>query len=158
MKKAIVGLFALFVIGCSTDKTLTEAEQLKKDVATIDKYIVDNNILNVKEDPSGLRYVVTAEPNPGGVKPLATSTITVRYVGKLMSSGVVFDQRTTSAATFPLSGLIEGWIIGFQLLTKGSKATLYIPSKLGYGTTGSQTGVVPANSILIFDVELLDVK
>ena len=145
----------LVLIGCSTDKALTKEEQLKKDVATIDKYLADNGVVNIKIDPSGLRYVVTAEPNPNAVKPIISSTITVRYVGKLMSSGVVFDQRST-AVSFPLAGLIEGWQIGFQLLTKGSKATLYIPSGLAYGTVGS--GSVPPNAILIFDVELIDVK
>ena len=155
MRKTCFGLFMLVLIGCSTDKALTKEEQLKKDVATIDKYLADNGVVNIKIDPSGLRYVVTAEPNPNAVKPIISSTITVRYVGKLMSSGVVFDQRST-AVSFPLAGLIEGWQIGFQLLTKGSKATLYIPSGLAYGTVGS--GSVPPNAILIFDVELIDVK
>lgn len=154
MRKTSVGLFILLLIGCSTDKTLTAEEQLNKDVATIDKYLTDNNI-TAQTDPSGLRYVVTKPGPAGGVKPIISSTITVRYVGKLMSTGVVFDQRTT-AISFPLSGLIDGWVIAFQLLTKGSEATLYIPSGLGYKTTGS--GAVPPNAILIFDVVLVDVK
>ncbi len=154
MRKTSFGLFMLLLIGCSTDKALTTEEQLKKDVATIDKYLTDNNI-TAQTDPSGLRYVVTTAGPAGGVKPIISSTITVRYTGKLMSTGVVFDQRTT-AVKFALSGLIEGWVIGFQLLTKGSKATLYIPSGLAYKTTGS--GSVPPNAILIFDVELIDVQ
>ena len=154
MRKTSFGLFMLLLIGCSTDKALTTEEQLKKDVATIDKYLTDNNI-TAQTDPSGLRYVVTTAGPAGGVKPIISSTITVKYVGKLMSTGVVFDQRTT-AISFPLSGLIDGWVIGFQLLTKGSKATLYVPSGLGYKTSGS--GSIPPNANLIFEVELIDVK
>ena len=154
MKKTSFGFFILLLIGCSTDKALTTEEQLKKDVATIDKYLTDNNI-TAQTDPSGLRYVVTSPGPAGGVKPIISSTISVKYVGKLMSTGVVFDQRTT-AISFPLAGLIDGWVIGFQLLTKGSKATLYVPSGLGYKTAGS--GSIPPNANLIFDVELIDVK
>jgi len=154
MRKISFGFFILLLIGCSTDKALTTEEQLKKDVATIDKYLTDNNI-TAQTDPSGLRYVVTTAGPAGGVKPIISSTISVKYVGKLMSTGVVFDQRTT-AVSFPLASVIDGWVIGFQLLTKGSKATLYIPSGLGYKTNGS--GSIPPNANLIFDVELIDVK
>ena len=68
--------------------------------------------------------------------------------------GSVFDEATT-ARTFALNGLIEGWKIGFQLLKKGSKATFYIPSGLGYGIQGNQS--IPSLAILVFDVELVDV-
>ena len=154
MRKTSFGFFMLLLIGCSTDKALTSEEQLKKDVATIDKYLTDNNI-TAQTDPSGLRYVVTTAGPAAGVKPIISSTITVKYVGKLMSTGVVFDQRA-APISFLLSGLIDGWVIGFQLLTKGSKATLYVPSGLGYKTSGS--GSIPPNANLIFEVELIDVK
>jgi FKBP-type peptidyl-prolyl cis-trans isomerase FkpA/FKBP-type peptidyl-prolyl cis-trans isomerase FklB len=74
-----------------------------------------------------------------------------------MSTGAIFDSHPVTAVTFPsLSGLIQGWQIGFQLLGQGSIATLYIPSGLGYGPSGS--GPIPANANLIFDVSLVGVK
>lgn len=156
VKSFILGLF-LLLAACSTDKTLSTEEQLAKDVATIDKYLADNGITTALKDPSGLRYVVTTAAPAGAKMPLLTSQISVKYVGKLMSTGVAFDSHPTTAVTFPsLTGLIQGWQIGFQLLGKGSVATLYIPSGLGYGTTGS--GPIPANANLIFDVTLVDVK
>jgi FKBP-type peptidyl-prolyl cis-trans isomerase FkpA/FKBP-type peptidyl-prolyl cis-trans isomerase FklB len=52
--------------------------------------------------------------------------------------------------------LIKGWQIGIPLMKKGGKATFYVPSELGYG--GNDMGAIPPNSILIFDIELIDVK
>jgi FKBP-type peptidyl-prolyl cis-trans isomerase len=60
-----------------------------------------------------------------------------------------------------LSGTIVGWQIGFLEMNKGTKATLFIPSGLGYGDEDIYTGFdrhIPANSILVFDVELLDYR
>ena len=155
MRKICFAICVVLLAGCSTDKTLSPAEQLIRDVAIIDKYISDNGITNVVQDPSGLRYVITTAGTTGGVKPTIANQISVQYTGKLLSTGGVFDQHTT-AVTFPLSSLIQGWQIAFPLFPIKTKATLFIPSGLGYGTTGS--GSIPANANLIFDVFLFDVK
>lgn len=146
-------LFALLALlaGCKKEE-LSASEQLAHDIQVIDEYLSAHSI-TAQQDPSGLRYVVTT-PGTGQIPNLA-NTITVTYVGKLLSDGSVFDQ-STSPVSFKLSQLISGWQIGFQLLKKGSKATLYVPSGLGYGTSGS--GPIPSNANLIFDVSLIDVK
>ena len=155
MKK--VWLFVLLLVpGCSTDNILSYEDQLKKDVRSIDKHLEKNGIVAI-EDPSGLRIVVE---NPGsGLFPVLTSKLTVKYVGKFMN-GAIFDRSDLNSAglpqpfSSPLSGLIEGWRIAFmKYIAKGGKATLYIPSGLGYGRNA--TGGVPANSNLIFEVELI---
>ena len=154
MNKTWFGLVLLLLIGCSKDSTVTPEAQLAKDVAIIDKYLSDNGITAIS-DPSGLRYVVTTAGT--GVKPTLLNKIKVKYVGKLMSSGAIFDEtKGTATATFALSTLIQGWQIGFPLLNKGSKATMYIPSGLCYGTKGAPP-TIPTNANLIFDVELIDV-
>jgi FKBP-type peptidyl-prolyl cis-trans isomerase len=89
-----------------------------------------------------------------GTKPTLTNSIKVKYKGTLLSNGQIFDQAN-SAVVFKLSSLITGWKIGFQLLPAGSKATLYIPSGLAYGT--GSVGSIPPNSNLIFEVELFEV-
>ncbi len=78
----------------------------------------------------------------------------VKYKGYL-TDGTVFDQTTGSlSATFSLSGLIEGWQEGIPLLKKGGKGTFFLPSALGYGPSGA--GSIPPNTVLIFEIELLD--
>jgi len=153
MKKLILifGMLALLLNACKEEEVLTEAEQLEKDIATIDKYLSDKSIV-AETDPSGLRYVITTAGT--GTSPTLSNKITAKYTGKFLDNGSIFDSGTLNA--YPLSGLIQGWQIGFQHIPKGSTAVLYIPSGLAYGKSGQ--GAIPANSNLIFEVELIDVK
>ena len=105
--------------------------------------------------PSGLQYTVTKEGK--GEKPVATDKVKVHYTGKLLS-GKVFDSSVERGepVTFPLNGVIPGWTEGIQLLAPGAKATLFIPPNLAYGEQG-RPPVIPPNSALIFDVELIEI-
>ncbi len=127
--------------------------QLTNDTTAIDLYLSNNKIAAVK-DKSGLRYVITRQGN--GPKPALSNVVKVNYKGSLLSDGKVFDQ-SQSPVEFQLAQLIQGWQIGFQLLPKGTKATLYVPSVLGYGANGAPPEI-PANANLIFEVELIDFK
>jgi FKBP-type peptidyl-prolyl cis-trans isomerase len=161
MKKIFFALSLLaLVAGCKEEEVvLSDGEQLEKDVAIIDKWLADNSIIALT-DPSGLRYVITTQGT--GAKPALTNTIVAKYVGKFLTDGVKPDKSiefdsSKPTLTYKLSSLIAGWQIGFQLLPKGSKATLYIPSGLAYGKNGAGSSI-PANANLFFDVELIDVK
>jgi len=147
-------LIGLVVIsGCSkTADVLSPADQLVKDTKIIDDYLAAQNITAVK-DPSGLRYVVTSQGT--GAKPALYSNVNVNYVGKLLDNGTTFD-KSSSAITFALYTVIQGWQVGLPNINKGSKVTLYIPSGQGYGAYGSSDGSIPANANLIFEIELLD--
>lgn len=154
MKRVNLLLFVIVLVsaGCSNpDEPLSFEEQLQKDTEAIDAYLTTNNITAL-QDPSGLRYVITTQGT--GTKPTLTNSIKVKYKGTLLSNGQIFDQAN-SAVVFKLSSLITGWKIGFQLLPAGSKATLYIPSGLAYGT--GSVGSIPPNSNLVFEVELFEV-
>jgi FKBP-type peptidyl-prolyl cis-trans isomerase len=116
---------------------------------------------NAKEEgvqvtASGLQYKVLREGK--GPKPTSRDIVLVNYEGKL-SDGRIFDssyQRRQPAA-FPLRGLIPGWTEGIQLMPTGSKYRFWIPPELGYGAEGAGDGIIPPNSMLIFDVELLEI-
>lgn len=109
----------------------------------------------VKETPSGLQYKVIIEGS--GAKPKATDTVNVHYHGTLIN-GNVFDSSVQRGQpiSFPLNQVISGWTEGLQLMSVGSKYTLYIPADLGYGD--SPVGTIPAGSTLIFEVELLGIN
>lgn len=110
----------------------------------------------VKSTESGLHYEMVEEGS--GPKPKPTDTVKVHYTGKLVD-GTVFDSSVQRGepAEFPLNGVIAGWTEGLQLVGKGGKLKLHIPSKLGYGEQGAG-GAIPPNATLVFDVELLDIK
>lgn len=158
MKKKILILFStgvLFSIGllssCSEDEFVSIQEQLAKDLVIMDQYLADNNITAIEHE-SGLRYVVDIEGT--GATPTINSVVNVTYVGRLMSNEEVFDSN--EKLEFPLAQVISGWKIGIPLFSEGGKGTLYIPSGHGYGRNGTQG--IPGDAILIFYIELIEVK
>lgn len=92
-----------------------------------------------------------------GSIPGECTPITVAYTGHL-TDGTIFDQQSSFATQ--LSNLIDGWQQGVPLIRKGGRIWLYIPPSLGYGgqAISTNTGSIPAFSILIFDIHLLDVQ
>ncbi|MEI6409780.1 MAG: FKBP-type peptidyl-prolyl cis-trans isomerase [Bacteroidota bacterium] len=142
-------LSALFAGACH--KSLSAEEQLKSDVEKIEKYLSDKGLTAQKTD-SGLHYIITKEGTGGS--PTVSSTIKIQYKGYLLD-GTVFD-ATLSGQTlsFLLSELIQGWKEGIPLMKKGGKSTFFIPSGLGYGS--QDKGAIPANSVLIFEITLVD--
>lgn len=120
-------------------------------------YFADLKTKGVLSTASGLFYEIVA---PGaGDKPTPTDTVKVHYTGKLLS-GKVFDSSVERGepVEFPLNQVIPGWTEGLQLIAKGGKVKLYIPSELGYGAQGAPQGGIAPFSTLVFDVELIDIK
>lgn len=139
----VISLFFI-AISCSKEKSQEEIDQ-----ETILKYIEDNN-LDMTAHYSGIYYKITKTGSGGS--PNASSDVSVLYKGYL-TDGTVFDEATTEIS-FPLSNLITGWQIAIPMLQKGGKGTFIIPSGLGYGSRS--TGSIPANSVLIFEITLVD--
>lgn len=92
-----------------------------------------------------------------GKQPKASSKVKVHYEGSLLD-GTVFDSsvKRGQAAEFPLNQVISCWTLGLQEMKVGSKAKLYCPPATAYGDR--QTGPIPAGSLLVFDVELLEIE
>ena len=111
--------------------------------------------VGVQKTESGLLYVV--ERQGTGEKPTLNDRVKVHYTGKLIN-GKKFDSSYDRQQPLELSvgGVIAGWQEGLQLMPVGSKYIFYIPSELGYGERGAGKDI-PANSALIFEVELLEI-
>lgn len=104
--------------------------------------------------PSGLQYKVVKEGT--GATPTADDRVKTHYRGTLID-GTEFDSsyKRGQPATFPVKGVIKGWTEALQLMKEGGVWKLFIPAELAYG--GQDRPTIPANSTLIFDVELLEV-
>ena len=138
----------------------TEKQRLAMDTVAIDNYLTNNSIDAVR-DKTGLRYVITQLGT--GLQPSLYSKVKINYTGKILSSGTTFFSGSSEPSdTFDsrVINYLYAFQVAFPKLPVGSKATLYIPSGLGFGTQQLTSGgvTVPANSNLIYDVELVDIE
>ena len=140
------------------------AKKYQDDKAILDakrKAAQDDYLKNVKKDKKSKVLsngaVIQLEKKGKGKNPKPADNVKVHYTGKLLD-GTVFDSSVARgvAAEFPLNGVISCWTIGLQEMKPGAKATLYCPPDTAYGNM--QAGPIEPNSLLIFDVELLEVK
>lgn len=109
----------------------------------------------VESTDSGLQLLVLEAGD--GDSPAAESRVRVHYEGRLID-GTVFDSsyERGEPAEFALNQVIPGWTEGLQLMNEGGKYRLFIPSDLAYGPGGTRG--IPPNSVLVFDVELLEIQ
>ncbi|MDY4889522.1 MAG: peptidylprolyl isomerase [Sphaerochaetaceae bacterium] len=116
---------------------------------------IDKRWPGAVKTPSGLRYVIIKE-GQGTASPKMGQTVTAHYNGTLMN-GKMFDSSIVrnEPIRFKVGQMIEGWNEALLTMHKGEKRQLIIPPELGYGVQG-YPGVIPPNSYLIFDIELLD--
>jgi len=145
----------------SVTKPSSELTQLGTDTVKLDQYLVTQGIENVVKDSTGLRYVITEE----GAGPTASlyNKVKLNYTGKILESGSIFFSGINGPTEIFDSRVIN-YIYAFQAgLTKmkaGTKATLYVPSVLGFGNqpvTGAGGVSIPANSNLIYEIELVEI-
>ncbi|NBW02247.1 MAG: FKBP-type peptidyl-prolyl cis-trans isomerase [Cytophagia bacterium] len=122
-----------------------------------EKFLADNKKKDsVMTTASGLQYKVIKMGT--GPKPLATDKVKTHYHGTLID-GSVFDSSVQRGepVSFPVSGVIPGWVEALQLMPVGSKWKLYIPQELAYGVRGGGQTIKPY-SALVFEVELLEIE
>ena len=145
-----------------------QANQIKKDSTTIGNYLKEKG-LDALATRSGLRYLVKKEGT--GAIGQAGKTAYVHYAGFLLN-GKMFDTSLAAIAKennfdnggknepYPVvintAGVIAGWDEMLMLMNKGMKVTVFVPSHLGYGGPGS--GLIPPNSVMMFDMEVMDIK
>lgn len=150
MKNLILLLLPIVLLwtGCS--------EQSEKDEDIILDYLEANN-LTAEQTEDGIYYIIDVEGT--GDSPTIDDEVEVHYEGYCVD-GTIFDSsiQRNATATFPLNRVIVGWQLGIPLLKEGGKGTLLIPSRLAYGSNPPQGSIIPNNAVLIFDVELFEIK
>jgi FKBP-type peptidyl-prolyl cis-trans isomerase FkpA len=148
MKKIFLILFVGLLLNSCTKKSA--AKQTAEDDKIILQYISDNSLLATKAS-SGLYYVIDEQGT--GASCHSSSDVKVAYKG-YFTNGEVFDE-SASGITFNLQQVIEGWTLGIPYFKEGGSGKLLLPSALAYGKKG--TSGIPENSVLIFDIELIEV-
>jgi len=133
---------------CAKKKTTNQAAT---DDSIIQQYIIDHN-LTATPTGTGLYYVI-GNQGTGGVC-TSNSTVKVSYKG-YFTDGNVFDESPVSGIEFGLQSVIQGWTEGIPYFKEGGEGKLLIPSALGYGENG--TSGIPENSVLIFDITLIQI-
>lgn len=126
----------------------------EEDQQIIEDYLSANN-LNATKRESGLHYIIEEE-GLGTLYPSVSSVVTVKYKG-YFTDGTVFDENDTGIE-FTVGNVITGWQEGLGLMKKQSKAKLFIPSSLAYGTAPVGGFEGRECSVIIFDVELEDFR
>jgi FKBP-type peptidyl-prolyl cis-trans isomerase FkpA len=138
--------------GCGTQDNIVAPNSEQKAV----KAYLDSNNITAALNPSGFYYSIISQGS--GSTPNLCSHISVSYKGQL-TDGTIFDQEIDQI--FTLGDLIDGWKKALPLIQSGGEIKLYIPPSLGYGSIGYKDSngnvIVPPNSILIFDIDLLSI-
>lgn len=129
-------------------------QQREKEITTIQKAIAAGKT-DAKNNEQGIYYTMLKEGT--GRQVSIDDTVVVHYKGYLFSDGTVFDQTKEKPASFPLKRLIRGWQIGVPLCKVGGKIKLVIPSDLAYSIR-TRSAKIPPNSILVFEIEVVDAK
>lgn len=172
MKKLVaICVVTMLVLGCSKNDDFNGQNQScsydscaikapASEIQGVQAYLSSKN-LTATQHCSGLFYRVETL-GTGTVVPSACSYVSVKYKGSL-TNGNVFDQTTgNNTLDYPLSNLIKGWVNGLPYIRQGGKMHLYIPPTLGYGPSDQKNAagavVIPGNSILVFEIELVNVQ
>lgn len=141
----------------------TRAEARSQDLAeealaANEDYLAENAQRDgVTTTASGLQYEVLTE-GEGDQQPVESDVVTVHYEGKLVD-GTVFDSSISRGepVELPVNGVIPGWVETLQMMNVGDKWKVTIPSELAYGAR-SPSPVIPPNSVLVFELELLGIQ
>lgn len=151
MNKNLIRLVAFSFLLISALFTSCKKDESAEEQIT--DFIQKNNIAATKHS-SGLYYQII-KPGSGSFAYPSSTKITIKYEGRLLN-GTVIDNGGGIENTFQLAQLIEGWRIGIPLIQKGGEIRLIIPADLAYGSQA--TGPVPANSVLDFTIQLINVQ
>ncbi|ADB40411.1 FKBP-type peptidyl-prolyl cis-trans isomerase [Spirosoma linguale] len=130
-------------------------KRIRTEDQQINEYMTANKLTPTEVTVSGLRFIKTVT-NSNGATPLGNQTLNVRYRGTLLRSSSAFDSTGTGTVGFTLGQSVAGFDEGLSKLKVGEKATIIMPSKIGYGATGRS--VIPPYAPMRFDIELVSAQ
>lgn len=142
----------------AANRQASQQEAASENIAEGQEFLEENaQNDDVMVTESGLQYRVIEEGS--GASPSAEQEVEVHYRGTLIS-GEEFDSSYSrnETATFPLNRVIPGWTEGLQLMSEGATYEFYVPADLAYGNNPPPGSIIEPGSVLIFEVELIDVK
>jgi len=147
-------------IGTIIQEFMEESKQVQfqKNIDEGNSFLAKNKLrTEVTTLESGLQYEVLSEGS--GESPKATDNVTTHYHGTLID-GTVFDSSVQRGqpASFPVNGVIKGWVEALQLMKVGAKWRLYVPQDLAYGANPHPGGPIEPYATLVFDVELISIN
>lgn len=152
LKLALFPLVIMLLVGCSDAETGSVNEPLDEGKNWLAENAGKEGVVVTE---SGLQYQVLQSGS--GVSPALNDNVVTHYVGSFID-GRVFDSSVERGrpAEFPVTGVIKGWTEALQMMKEGDKWKLFVPPELGYGE--KRTGAIPGNTVLVFEVELIEVK
>ena len=145
-------LFLTFVIGCSSDD-----EMLGPEPDQISNYIKTKKLIVTDSSTAGLKFIMV-KANPSGAVLKSGQSVTVNYTGKFIAGKKIDNTFDSGNFTFILGvrQVVDGFDKGIAKMRVGEKATIIFLSSLGYGTNGQ--GSIPANTPLLFEIEVVSAK
>ncbi len=149
MKTSLLAILFIFFVSCSDDDQ--PVDYLSLNDQEIQQYLEENDLQAEKSD-SGLYYIVDTEGT--GERPTTTHQVRVAYKG-YFTNGNVFDQSSEEGISFNLQQVIRGWTEGITYFKEGGSGMLLVPSHLAYGPNDYMG--IPGGSVLIFEIDLLEV-
>jgi len=144
---------ALLVSACKVDRPKPVGGPPPSPGQQIEDYLQANSLSGEQTTSTGLVYIIEA---PGGEeKPEVKDQITIHYKGYL-TDGTVFDQTQGSPRTFGLYQLIKAWQEAIPMIGRGGKVKILAPPSTAYGNNPPRGTPITSNSVLVFDIELVD--
>ncbi|MDB6094926.1 MAG: peptidylprolyl isomerase FKBP-type [Verrucomicrobia bacterium] len=154
MRSPLIRLSVLLLALLAVPVLHAQREKLPEE----DLEIVQQKWPSAKKDSTGIRYIILREGT--GLNPLPGETVAVLYKGSFLN-GTTFDQSANPAKPFVFrvgrEQVIQGWDYTLPQMKRGERRLLIVPPELAYGTRG-QSGRIPRNATLVFEIELLEIK
>lgn len=160
MKRVILALlfFCGLISACSKNNDIVAQVKAQGiiDDKLITNYLAANNLTAIKIDTTGVYYIVDT---PGTVSALYTSStsVTVGYTGKLLTTGATFYQTDSFHPSYILGQVMRGWQVGIPKINQGGTITLFVPSRNAYGPFPQSDFNLPANAVLVFNITVYNV-